>query len=595
MMEPLLLLLIALFVWCAIAIHQLRKRLSGLEDSVERLSIQLSPSIQTSERPSPAPPDLAESTRMAAPVTPPVAQASLPETQPPGAGAPATGGSDVIDITPPHIQGRPVHPAPTLEDRLTSLEHLVGTRWLNWVGTLVTLVGTAFLLKFLYDRGWIGPAGRVAIGMGIGVALLILGEVKLRRLHDLFSQSVSAAGCGALFLTAFLSFKFYEFSGRMATFALLCWFATFAVALAVVRRGIVLAFLGLLCAYLTPYLLSTGQDQAEELFAYLAILALASAAVNAARNWRGIGFLCLAFTSIYYMGWFSRFYWAERLPVAAAGATGLILLVGGAALLRGLWHKTAASTEECVVVAVAALLGLVHLWKILSEAHGWILGFILCGITLTAIAVLNAARHRKALTPALESVSLGLASGSLLLVIPACFEANGAMLAWALGAVIFADMGARSRRVPLEIAAGICLLAGLWVGASQGVNHTGLFIPVANRVFLAWLCVIIAWFFAGFTYFRKNPAGSNRGLAGRTLQVASSFMLIALLTYEAIAWFGGGRRILERMPCFLGTIGMWPCSCFGLSIPGCGYSGQRCSPGSTRFPPRITPFWVWHT
>jgi hypothetical protein len=61
----------------------------------------------------------------------------------------------------------------------------------------VTLAGTAFLLKFIYDRGWIGPAGRVAIGMGIGVALLFLGEVKLRRLRESASKAESTAKGGS--------------------------------------------------------------------------------------------------------------------------------------------------------------------------------------------------------------------------------------------------------------------------------------------------------------------------------------------------------------------------------------------------------------
>jgi uncharacterized membrane protein len=536
-MEWFVLLLVFLLCWLGVTVYSLiaiqttKNRLSGLEAAVSRLRAE-SQAGRTNQAPSPKPQIPAETIKIRLPIEPVINTA-----EPADVSVAAT--ISIPKPAQPGIPSHPARPARTREERLNNLEQLVGTRWLNWVGALVTLAGTAFLLKFLYDRGWIGPAGRISIGMGIGVVLLYLGEVKLRKLHDLFSQSVSAAGCGALFLTAFLSHKFYEFSGRTSTFALLCWFALFAVALAVVRRGPVLAFLGLLCAYLTPYLLSTGQDQAEALFSYLAVLALAVAVVNAVRNWRGIVPLCFAFSWIYFVGWHSRFYSSERLLVAAIGAAGLILLSGAAALLRGLWNKTAAQIEECIVIAAASISGLYFLWDILSANHGPVLGFILCGLTLVALAALNAAGRRKALTPVLESTLLGLASGSLLLVIPACFKADSAMLAWALAAVVFADMGARAGRILLEIAAGFCLLAGLWVGLFQDISHTGAFIPVANSVFLAWLGITLAWFIVGFRYFRMNPAQSYRNFVGLALQITASFMLIGLLSYEVISWFRG--------------------------------------------------------
>jgi uncharacterized membrane protein len=544
-MEYFILFLLVVFLLCWLgatiynfaAIQKIKNRLSALEAAISRERGK-SPAGMTGTAPQPAP-QIIKKPAPEGPAAPPAHVVTL------GA-SPASDAAAKNKIIPqaaqPGVLGKATQSANAFEDRLNYLERLVGTRWLNYAGALVTLAGTAFLLKFLYDRGWIGPAGRVSIGMGIGAALLYLGEVKLRKRHDLFSQAVSASGCGALFLTAFLSFKFYEFNDRTGTFALLCWFALFSVALAVVRRGAVLAFLGLICAYLTPYLLSTGQDQAESLFAYIAVLALTVAAVTAVRDWRGIVSLSFAFSWIYYVGWFSRFYYQERLPIAVIGAVGLIVLFGTAALVRGLWNKTAARMEECIILAAASISGLYFLWDILSKEHEMVLGLLLCGLTLFALAALNAARRRKASTPVLESALLGIASGSLLLVIPACFSADGAMLAWALAAVVFADMGARSRRVLLEIAAGFCLLMGPFAGLYQDVSHTGVFIPVANSVFLAWVGVVASWFIVGFRYFRlyaMKPIQRNIGVAGVALQIAASFMLIGLLSYEVIAWFRG--------------------------------------------------------
>jgi hypothetical protein len=266
------------------------------------------------------------------------------------------------------------------------------------------------------------------------------------------------------------------------------------------------------------------------------------------RGWRGIPSLTFAFNWIYYAGWFSSFYRAERLPIAVAGAAGIILLPGIVALIRGLVMRSAVRIEECIVTALAGILGLYHLWDILIPNHAQALGFVLCGIALAAMAGLHAAQRRRAGTPILSNTLLALASSSLLLIIPASFDADGGMLAWALAAFVLADMGARARLPVLEAAAAICLIAGLWVGA--GVNHSGIFIPVANRVFFAWFCTALAWFMVGFRWFRLH-SGTSARRAGIALQVAASFMLVGLLTYEAHAWFRGEAGVPGSDPAAL--------------------------------------------
>ncbi len=515
---------VGITVFCFVSVIRTRVALARIEAELGSLRARLSAGGTEAPAARPVAPPAQAGTAAATSPVPAAPVAATPRMETPPARLPAAA---------------PVRPVKSRAERLDALERRVGTRWLNWVGALVTLAGTAFLLKFLYDRGWIGPAGRVTIGMGIGISLLWLGERRLRRFHPLLSQSVSAAGCGALFLTTFLSYKFYDFGGRAATFGLLCWFALFTVLLAVVRRAPVLAYLGLLCAYLTPFLLSTGEDQAEILFAYLAVLAAASAGVPVMRDWRGIVPLGFAFSLVYYGGWHVRFYSPDRLGVAVTGAAGLVILFVAAALCRGVWHRRGVRPEECFVAAAAHISGLWFLWDILVRRHEAALGFGLCALALVALVALRAARLRRASSPPLESTLLGLAAGSLVLVIPAVLEAEGAMLAWSLAAVVFAGIGIRARSVVLEGAAALCLLAGPLVGLTGGVFHTGMFIPAANPVCIAWLGVVLAWFLVGRGYARGGAGQGARATAGTGLQVAASFMLAILLSAEAWAWFRG--------------------------------------------------------
>src|SRR5215470_16134048 len=85
---------------------------------------------------------------------PPVAptQAAVPPPplppQPPAA-------SPTTPVPPPKI-------APLPEPDTADLEGKIGKVWLNRIGIAAILAGVAYFIKYAFDSGWIGPAGRVA-------------------------------------------------------------------------------------------------------------------------------------------------------------------------------------------------------------------------------------------------------------------------------------------------------------------------------------------------------------------------------------------------------------------------------------------------
>ncbi|MCC7172439.1 MAG: DUF2339 domain-containing protein, partial [Planctomycetes bacterium] len=62
-----------------------------------------------------------------------------------------------------------------------NLEAFLGGRVLLVAGIVVVLCGLAFFLKFAFDRNWIGPPMRIAMGAMLGVAALVGGEHVRRR------------------------------------------------------------------------------------------------------------------------------------------------------------------------------------------------------------------------------------------------------------------------------------------------------------------------------------------------------------------------------------------------------------------------------
>jgi len=78
----------------------------------------------------------------------------------------------------------------------TGLESRIGSHWLNRIGIAAVLIGVSYFLKFAFDNNWIGPAGRVSIGLLAGIAVVIWSERFRRRGYKAFSYSLKAVGIG---------------------------------------------------------------------------------------------------------------------------------------------------------------------------------------------------------------------------------------------------------------------------------------------------------------------------------------------------------------------------------------------------------------
>ena len=50
-------------------------------------------------------------------------------------------------------------------------EEMVAGRWMNYLGILALLISVAFFLKYAFENNWVGPRGRVGIGLLAGSAL----------------------------------------------------------------------------------------------------------------------------------------------------------------------------------------------------------------------------------------------------------------------------------------------------------------------------------------------------------------------------------------------------------------------------------------
>ena len=78
---------------------------------------------------------------------------------------------------------------------------------------MLLLVGAAWFLKWTFDNHWIGPAGRILIGLVAGAAIVVWSERFRKQKMAAFSYALKAVGTGVLYLS---------FRGPASTFT--TWF-----------------------------------------------------------------------------------------------------------------------------------------------------------------------------------------------------------------------------------------------------------------------------------------------------------------------------------------------------------------------------------
>lgn len=191
-------------------------------------------------------------------------------------------------------------------------ETAMGQKWLLIIGVVATVFGIGYFLKYSFEKGWIGPAGRVAAAYVWGALFLFGGNLFRRRNMETFGLYLSGGGIATLYFATFAAFQIYHLIGQTTAFLLMVMVTSLAGLLAVMYDAKWLAVLGIIGGFLTPVLLSTGQDNHLVLMSYMTILNLGLLGVAFYKKWNLLTVLGFFFTYLLYSTWYAKHYAPEK-------------------------------------------------------------------------------------------------------------------------------------------------------------------------------------------------------------------------------------------------------------------------------------------
>jgi uncharacterized membrane protein len=187
-----------------------------------------------------------------------------------------------------------------------------------WIGAIALALSGAYLVKYSVEHGMLGPEMRVLLGTLLGIGLLVAGEFARKR-YSVTAQGSSAAGIAVLYAVFLAAAVLYKLIPPWAGFSLVALTTATAVVLSL-RQGVIVAAVGLLGGFFTPYFIGIASASPGRFFAYLLCLQGGLLVVTKKRQWTGLS----ALTLLLVMG---AAYHRVGLPSAVNDAPWIGLLV----------------------------------------------------------------------------------------------------------------------------------------------------------------------------------------------------------------------------------------------------------------------------
>ena len=460
---------------------------------------------------------------------------------------------------PPTPQPGPTEVEAPVAPPAMALEQRIGARWATWVGVLSLIITVGLLLRWTFENNLIGPAGRVALGLAAGVALLVTGvALRERRRLPFLAAGLAGGGLAILYLSLYAANTLYGFLGNGVTFALMFVVTVSGIAVAMASDRQATAVLAVLGGLLTPILVSSEHPDERVLLVYLFVLGTLVLGVAARRSWVALnrlawtGSMLLLFTVLL------------AKPEPPHPVSRLVLLSALAALFAAvplveawLTRRPAAVVDLWIVVGNAASYFLL-VYVTLEHWHPRWEGPWALALGVVYVTMARAFKRRVPEDDATAGVLLGNAIVLATLAFPLALDGPWVTLSWAAEGAVLVWLAARRIDSKTALAGGLAafVLAVARVLVFDPIGSAPAR-PVWNVAYAVHLLVVVALCIAGGV--AERVPGSSSGIAGkrddlRTMLWFGAVSLLAILVWREPTgmWPAGWLLVLLVVVAWLG-------------------------------------------
>ncbi len=217
---------------------------------------------------------------------------------------------------------KPIHPPkppkPGFFERNPDLEKFIGENLVSKIGIAILVLAIGYFVKYAIDNDWIGPVGRVGIGILCGGILIGVAH-RLRKNYHAFSSVLVGGGLAIFYFTITLAYQQFHLFSQTTAFVIMLVITAFAVALAILYNRQELAVISLVGGFAAPFLISNGSGNYVSLFIYLIVLNTGLLIIAYNKAWRILNTTAFIFTVILFGSWLASLPYNTTAVVYANG------------------------------------------------------------------------------------------------------------------------------------------------------------------------------------------------------------------------------------------------------------------------------------
>jgi uncharacterized membrane protein len=382
------------------------------------------------------------------------------------------------------------------------LEKFIGENLANKIGIAVLVLGISFFVKFAIDKNWINETGRVVIGLISGGILIGIAH-RVRNTYRSFSSVLVGGGLTVFYFTIAFAFHQYHLISQSVGFIIMVVITAFAVLLSLYYDRLELAVLATIGGFITPFLVSTGQNNYVALFTYLCILNSGLMVLSWFKRWPSINVIALVFTTIIFSSWLIGALWDHPNPPvpykdAMLFSVLFYLQFVTMNIVNNIRQKKSFSVFDFVIVLSVNFIFYAGSMLILPYwSNGEYKGLFTALLGVFNLLLVLGFKQKKTIDSNFIALLTGLAVTYISLTAPVQFKGNYVTLFWAGEAVILFWLFQRTRTVQLKIASlivSVAMLVSLGLTWLDVYNGDTIIPVLLNKGFTTTIATAISVF-----------------------------------------------------------------------------------------------------
>jgi len=322
-------------------------------------------------------------------------------------------------------------------------ESAVASTWMMRAFVIFIVSAVAYILKLSIEREFLGPAGRFAVGIGFGIAMLIGGVKLIRTRYRMIGEGLLGGGIFVLYLSIYAADVMYHIMPTPLAFVLMALVTITAGFLAVKLDSMLVAIFGIIGGYLTPVALTSTVLSLPGFYSYILVLSIAVLVIVLIKQWRLLNYLSFILTyGLYFFYSMENYDKSTDFIVAISFLTLLFVVQSLTVCIHNIIKKQQSSIIEAIHLILNAIVYSAGGYYLIIEAHGRPYpAFMALGLALFYMLYIFMFLRRGLKDRLLLLCLISLAAAYTAWTLPLLLEKESLTIAFALLAFVFLWLG----------------------------------------------------------------------------------------------------------------------------------------------------------